>query len=279
MMKNKPLLGSVFPTLFYLSFLGFVLTTPLVAQNKYKHYEMEHFDLYATSDEIANEHGKKLKTACKRFYSVFGKHHKRGAIGIETAPGKPDRDDNAKWYFPWDPNKGGAKRGIMAKAFTHEVGHIMFLKTFNEGCSKEVKKNHNNYGSYLPDWIDEAIAVYLEPEDLRKQRYRRFQKNFQNKKIPLKKLFTMNHPKIGKGGRPKRKKGNKSKVQAFYTGTLSVLEFLLDVEGNSFVQEMVSMLQKGKPMKEILRKKADNLPADLGKLEKYWVKWLKKKRF
>ena len=105
---------------------------------------------------------------------------------------QPPAADGSLWNLSWFNNErapGG--RGPTFSAMTHEAAHLQLVMTVNFNASDALRAAFNGYGSFLPDWLDEAVAVYHEPESLKRVRRERFNPNV---RIPLKTFFTMSHP-------------------------------------------------------------------------------------
>lgn len=52
----------------------------------------------------------------------------------------------------------------------HEVAHWMFMSLLPETVLRD---GEDSYGSSLPDWYEEAVAVSAEPEEMRRHRLAR----------------------------------------------------------------------------------------------------------
>ena len=113
---------------------------------------------------------------------------------VNTVPLTPKAPaaDGSLWNLSWFLNEGAGKgRGPTMNAMTHEAAHMQLVMTVNFHASEELKAGFNGYGSFLPDWLDEAVAVYHEPDSLKKSRRARFNPAA---RISLKDFFTMSHP-------------------------------------------------------------------------------------
>ena len=105
---------------------------------------------------------------------------------------QPPAADGSLWNLSWFNNERAAgSRAPAFSAMTHEAAHLQLVMTVNFHASAALKAAFNGYGSFLPDWLDEAVAVYHEPESLKRARRARFNPNV---RIPLKTFFTMSHP-------------------------------------------------------------------------------------
>ncbi|MDQ7779489.1 MAG: hypothetical protein RDV41_07235 [Planctomycetota bacterium] len=124
-------------------------------------------------------------------------------------------EHGAKWVLPWfdedafiEKVTGGKKSGKGSRtkagrpsspegvqAITHEAAHMMFWALVNDGCAAGLRRDFNGYGSFLPDWLDEGVAVYHESDSMRKERYQQLKERLK-KHIPFDKFFTMDHPSV-----------------------------------------------------------------------------------
>ena len=193
---------------------------------------------------------------------------------------QPPAADGSVWNLSWFLNERSVTgRGPLNSALTHEAAHLQLVFTVNYQASQELKDSYNGYGSFLPDWLDEAIAVFHEPESLKLARRQRFNPAA---RIPLKNFFTMSHP--GTPAAPQvvrieartpeeaRKKfaafkatqqaalqrtadalGNdKVAVDAFYGQALATIEYLTARGGLPFFRFVVAGQNSAKSFDEIL---------------------------
>ena len=206
---------------------------------------------------------------------------------------QPPAADGSVWNLSWFLNERAVSgRGPIYSAMTHEAAHLQLVLTVNFHASQELKDAYNGYGSFLPDWLDEAVAVFHEPEKLKLERRKRFNPAA---RIPFKNFFTMSHP--GTPAAPQvlrieartpeeaRKKfaafkasqraalqqtvealGNdKVAVDAFYCQALAVIEYLTARGGLPFFRFVVVEQNAAKSFDEILlewrekRKEIENL--------------------
>ena len=113
---------------------------------------------------------------------------------VNTVPlsPQPPAADGSVWNLSWYLSERGAGgRGPTFSALTHEAAHLQLIYTVNFDVSEKLKAAFNGYGSFLPDWLDEAVAVFHESDSLKLGRRIRFNPR---EIIPLKTFFTMSHP-------------------------------------------------------------------------------------
>ena len=203
---------------------------------------------------------------------------------INTVPlvPQPPASDGTLWNLSWfiNENLGHAARKPNFTVLTHEAAHMQLVFTVNFHASAALKARFNGYGSFLPDWLDEAVAVFHEPGGLKAARRQRF--NLRTR-IPLRTLFTMDHP--GTTGRvevlqieaktpeearqklavfkasqhaslqqtAKSLTKDRVSVDEFYTQCLAVIEYLTDRGGFPFFRFVLVEQNHGKSFDEVLR--------------------------
>ena len=193
---------------------------------------------------------------------------------------QPPAADGSLWNLSWFMNERAAGgRGPAFSALTHEAAHMQLVLTVNFHASAELKAAFNGYGSFLPDWLDEAVAVYHEPDSLKLARRKRFNPGAI---IPLKNFFIMSHPgtpsapqvisieaKTPEEARKKfaafkasqhaalqqtaeALKNDSVTVDRFYSQALAVIEYLSARGGLPFFRFVVVEQNVGKSFDEIL---------------------------
>lgn len=154
-----------------------------------------------------------LEWSARTFETLMGVRPPRGRIVLTDTPSgtvlsmngdtaalvntvpltrQPPAADGSVWNLAWfATQRAGKGRGPTVNAMTHEAAHLQLVLTVNFNASDELKAGFNGYGSFLPDWLDEAVAVFHEPDSLKQSRRARFNPAA---RIPLKDFFTMSHP-------------------------------------------------------------------------------------
>lgn len=193
---------------------------------------------------------------------------------------QPPAADGSVWNLSWFANeRAKTGRGANFNALTHEAAHLQLVLTVNFYASPELKAAFNGYGSFLPDWLDEAVAVYHEPDELKRARRERFNPAT---RIPFRTFFTMSHP--GTPSAPQvisieaatpeeaRKKfaafkqsqhaalrqtaealkADAVSVDLFYSQSLAVIEYLIARGGFPFFRFVLVGQNLGKTMDQIL---------------------------
>lgn len=241
--------------------------------------KIDGYEITAPDDATAKAKATELAWSAGLFEDLFAKKPPPGRVILRQNPnagGMPPQAPGDRWTLPWFAGAmPGMPAGAMAqggmKALTHEAAHLQLVHLVNDGCSAELKAKFNGYGSYLPDWVDESVAVYHEPDRQKKER-RQQMTSLLSKHIPLARYFTMNHPiggngakglppglKVPPGGgvgggtlKPGALGGLSGEANLYYVQSLSVIEYLTDRSGKPFFRFAVSELQKGRSMDEVL---------------------------
>ena len=262
-----------------------------------------------------------LEWSARIFETLMGVRPPRGRIVLSDAPAgsvisssgessalintvplvaQPPAADGTLWNLSWFANEksGNVARKPNFTVLTHETAHLQLVFTVNFHASAVVKARFNGYGSFLPDWLDEAVAVFHEPDGLKAARRQRF--NLQ-RHIPLHTFFTMDHPgttgrvevlqieaKTQEEARQKLANFKASQhsslqktaesltkdpvsVDEFYTQCLAVIEYVTDRGGLPFFRFLLVEQNYGKSFDEILRDwgtKVDEISAQRSAAEK-----------
>jgi hypothetical protein len=115
--------------------------------------------------------------ARQRFATAIGPPP-AGTIVLSDDNGLTTWTERDRWTLTWPTTarlREGARGTPAATAFLtqqwedvlpHEIGHIMLgAWLYSPG-----RPLAGNYATYLPDWVDEAVAIAMEPEDTRRLR-------------------------------------------------------------------------------------------------------------
>lgn len=259
--------------------------------------------LVAPSVPILDERQKQLEWSARVFETLMGVRAPRGRVTLTNNPAgsvmtaggattammnafpltpQPPAADGTYWSLAWFANENAAAQrpGGVETALTHEAAHMQLIFAVNFSAVEALRSHFNGYGSFLPDWIDEAVAVYHEPDATRAERRKSFKLS---RRIPFRAFFTMNHPgSTGKAEIIQVEAGNseemRKKVEAykdtqkksltdtaemladdavaagrFYTQALAVIEYLTARGGLPFFRYVVGQQAYGKFMDQILR--------------------------
>lgn len=257
--------------------------------------------IVAPGTHLLPERQAQLEWSARVFEILFGVRPPRGRVVLTDAPRdsavslsgeaaalvntipltpQPPAADGSVWNLSWFiSDRAVSGRGPIFSALTHEAAHLQLVLTVNFNASQELKDSYNGYGSFLPDWLDEAVAVFHEPESLKQVRRKRFNPVVH---IPFRNFFTMSHPGTPAGPRVVRieastpeearkkfaafKEGQRAALQqtaealgndkvlvdAFYGQALAVIEYLTARGGLPFFRFVVLGQNAGKSFEQIL---------------------------
>ncbi len=258
--------------------------------------------IVAPSRSLALARLRELEWSARVFETLLGVPPPRGRIVLTRAPvgsvmaangeaislmnavplsPQPPAADGTLWVMPWFADEKAAAGSVVApvSVLTHEAAHMQLVYTVNFHSSAALHTSFNGYGSFLPDWLDEAVAVYHEPEKLKAARRRRFQLTA---RIALRSFFAMNHPGISghaqvveieaRTAEEARQKlaayeatqhaalqsnadslvKDAATVDEFYAQALAVIEYMTARGGLPFLRFVVVQQNYGKLMDEVL---------------------------
>lgn len=231
------------------------------------HVAGEHVDVFGEAGAAEKAKGE-ADAAAARFKELFGVAPLRGAV-VLTRDGRPAKDrkrdlaytkNGAKWIWRWEPSKGAEPDETMA----HELGHLFFVFWIH-GTTPPAKKQ---YGSELPDWLDEGVACLLEGPRAREAYAAEVRRRARaGTTLPLAELFGGLHP-------ISREESDVPRIEdrwLFYAQSWSVTAFLAEECGAAALRRVVATLRRGKRVQDALG--AKGLPDSLEELEKRWKEW------
>jgi hypothetical protein len=231
----------------------------------------DHLDVFGEK-EAAGKASAEAEAAAARFVEIFGAAPPRGAI-VLTKDGKPAKDKQkdlayakhgARWIWRWEAKKGLEPDETM----THELGHL-FLIFWLHGETPPGPQ----YGSRLPDWLDEGVANVLEGPNAHAAYDGEMRKRVAARThMPLTDLFACLHPQS-------RETSDRKKAEdrwLFYAQSWSVTAFLIDRGGIAAFRAIVSALKDGKKLETVLGTKG--LPNTVADLEAAWMAWAAEER-
>lgn len=186
-------------------------------------------------------------------------------------------------------------------AVQHELGHLWLVRLYENSVGAVDAPDatgERRYGSAMPDWIDEAVAIAMENDALHERRMRDLRENGSHMFIPLADYFTMEHPTMARlremdqlaptddGGSGMRvivmngsdlPDDNTDAELAFYTQGLLFSQFLQARAGSANVLKTIAdHLDSGDDMVNWLANQSayPGLPRTVEELESAWQGWL-----
>jgi hypothetical protein len=155
----------------------------------------------------------------------------------------------------------------------HEISHLLLAVRFFRDAPATPA---GEYGTPLPDWLDEAVAIWAEPTESRQRRVQ------QLLELPadlrgLRAILTAAHPATGKSAAFISRDGTARPADfalwAFYPQAISVLTFVYELGGVAATRELVQRLQDD-PDNPLALAGLPGLPHDFEGVEAAWSAWL-----
>lgn len=165
---------------------------------------------------------------------------------------------------------GGGARLSNAGYIAHETAHRMATAMLYPGDSAP-SPAPGGYGSALPDWADEALALLVEPAVDQQARLGLLFADGMIYALPLRRFLYMAHPALSDmpvGGPVRR---------VFYGQSLAFALFVRARAGDEGLRALVGALRDGRSQGVALTG-IRGLPADGGLLEQEWLAWLRAER-
>jgi hypothetical protein len=181
---------------------------------------------------------------------------------------------------------------------SHEAGHIFFSTYVQLMYNKFYPENGEyfnlidfvgdtlTYGHpNIPDWLDEAVAIFCEPAVARQDRILGMKQNLEER-IALKEFLVMIHPTTAaelKNPKLRPDYASEGVVMSvgktaqeyglFYEHAIAFTQYLIEVEGSRFIGEIIRGYIAGQDFETVL-KSAKKVPKNIQDLETEWLKWL-----
>lgn len=254
----------------------------------------KHFEVVARDEKVAQAQGRMLQKAAARFKELLGSYPPRGKVTLLRAgsgarsavntflpppPGASESDfGKTVWTLQWfDPPRNWTPS--TPDLMTHEAGHLMFTHWVAPRLKPTQLVRKDRYASRLPDWLDEAIAVWGETDYMR--RVRRIQvRQRLGRHYPLAKLFASEHPLAEELSQNKATPAvfnKKAETLTLYYGqSYSVLEYLRVAGKVKFVRAMIDGLAEGKTMDQVLGALSNRSLRTVAGFERGWVGWVRR---
>ena len=141
-------------------------------------------DACAVTGDVSRADRGLAQSACtrarQRFATILGEPPS-GTIALSASEGFTGYTEGARWTLVWPTSSrlaagmGSASSAMESRRFVeeqwrdvlpHELGHVMFgAWLYSPG-----RDLAGEYGTYMPDWVDEAVAISMEPDTVRRER-------------------------------------------------------------------------------------------------------------
>lgn len=234
------------------------------------------------------------QTARTRFAELFGDpvptvriilweeaHYRMGVLRGEAATFWP----SSQAMTPRTDDKAAAENHVAAQwreVLPHEISHLLLaVRLFPDRAATPA----GGYGTPLPDWLDEAVAIWAEPLESRQRRVE------QARELPaelrdLRTILTTPHPATGQSAAYISRDGTARPADftlwAFYPQAISVLTFVHEHGGTAATRELARRLvgdpgvpvAPADPLDPQVLAGLPGLPADFEGVEAAWNEWI-----
>lgn len=174
-----------------------------------------------------------------------------------------------------DESRQGWVAAQWEEVLPHEVMHALTMARFYSDGGAD---GHGGYGTPLPDWFEEGIAIWGEPAHSREGRLR------QARELPparrdIAVILGSTHPVAGNAAMmapvPGAPVPRDERLRAFYPQSIAALAFVHDVGGAGAVQELARRLVKAPDDPGALLS-LPGLPGDAQELAEAWESWMQR---
>lgn len=229
-------------------------------------------------------------TACDmaraRFAELFGEpvpevrvilwerpHYRMGLLSGEAAIFWP----SSEAMTPRTKDRAAAEEHVAAQwreVLPHEISHILLAVRFfrDSGATPP-----GEYGTPLPDWLDEAVAIWAEPQTSRQRRVEQA-RELPDEYLDLHTILTTPHPATGRSAAYVARDGTARPADftlwAFYPQAIAVLAFIHEHGGTAATSELVRRIQDEQEGPQAVAG-LPGLPADFEQVDALWREWLR----
>lgn len=240
----------------------------------------------ATGDEIRARAA--CQTARARFAELFGDpvpevkvilweeaHYRMGLLRGEAAIFWP----SSQAMTPSTEDSAAAEQHVAAQwreVLPHEISHLLLaVRFFRDAPATRA----GEYGTPLPDWLDEAVAIWAEPTESRDRRVE------QARELPteyrdLHTILSTPHPATGRSAAYIARDGTARPADftlwAFYPQAIAVLAFVHEQGGTAATTELIRRLLSdlSEPAGSDVLAGLPGLPSEAAAVEAAWNAWM-----
>jgi hypothetical protein len=195
------------------------------------------------------------------------------------------RGGNAVVYWPTGKTLAAVRRDgefttygndPWSDGLPHEISHVLLAARFF-GAGAGASAGQGAYGTPLPDWLDEAVAIWAEPARSRARRMGEA-RALPDAWLDLDEIMNGPHPGAANpavmamrdGGAPPSDEA----LAAFYPRSLALLGFVYDLGGSVGVQRLVRSLLEDGMMGARALQGLPGMPDDPATTRAAWKSWL-----
>jgi hypothetical protein len=161
----------------------------------------------------------------------------------------------------------------------HEIAHVLLASRFF-GSGPEVSAGAGGYGTPFPDWLDEAVAIWVEPAASRAARLGEA-RALPGARRDLSAIMGAHHPAAADAGVLAMRDGARppedDALEAFYPQAIALLGFVFDLGGRAAVLQLTERLRASGSSDARTLLGLPGMPPDLVSLDVVWRDWLDKR--
>jgi hypothetical protein len=214
-----------------------------------------------------------------RFSELFGEAAPRAHVTLHAAPQYEVAlvDDTGVVFWPNSAMLAGASQSWQERQWSdvlpHELMHALTMAYFFAG---ENAVDPVGYGTPLPDWFEEGIAIWGEPESSRKGRLAQA-RLLPAERLNLTRILGGRHPVAADPGIlasvPGASVPHSDELRTFYPQSIAVVAYVHARGGTEAMRELGRRLHAAPARRDVLAG-LPGLPETLSEIEADWQKWL-----
>ncbi|MGH7477493.1 MAG: hypothetical protein ACRELD_14600 [Longimicrobiales bacterium] len=237
-------------------------------------------------DEVRARHA--CETARARFAQLFGHPVPRVRIVLWQSNGyRAGLDDRNHAVVFWPNSASIAVPDDSAAAekhlneqwqniLPHEIAHVLLAARF---FAEQAAGDGSEYGTPLPDWLDEGVAIWAESLGNRRTRLDDA-RALPERRRDLRAILGDSHPATGNSDILAIRDGapppDDEALWAFYPQSIAVLDFVYDAGGSDATRELVERLLSDPECDPVSG--LPGLPADFSDVVAAWDRWIDRTR-
>jgi hypothetical protein len=160
-----------------------------------------------------------------------------------------------------------------SEVLPHEIMHALTMARFYADSDAV---EHGGYGTPLPDWFEEGIAIWAEPAESRLGRLEQARALSEHRR-DLATILRSAHPAAADpsiiAARPGAAVPRDEALRAFYPQAIAVIAFVHEAGGTAAMHELAARLVR-KPGDPLALLGLPGLPAGEAELLTAWDRWL-----
>ncbi|HEX7049193.1 MAG TPA: hypothetical protein VF188_03190 [Longimicrobiales bacterium] len=230
------------------------------------------------------------ETARARFAELFGAPVPGVRVILQDRAGYRTGTQGARAAVVWPTSEamtarveGGAaaERHVAMQwreVLPHEIAHTLLAARFFPEETGEGAGDPEGavYGTPLPDWLDEGVAIWAEPLESRRRRLAQA-RALPEARRDLRAILTSTHPGAGNAAALAVRDGAAvppdEALRDFYPQSIAVLAFLYDRGGREAVRDLVRRIAAGATLPAAVAG-LPGLPARFEDVAAAWEEWL-----